>query len=962
MLITKLKKHLALLLLIFLVLMLIVANYVPGTWLTGWDNLHPEFNFLVNAKRAFFSLWQEYQGLGLLSGMAHAADLFRVLFLWLVSLVIPNQLSRYFYHFLMLILGSLGVFFFTRDWLLHKNNKQRSLLAFISASFYLLNFGTVQYFFTPFEPFSTFWGFFPWELYVLFKYLFDPSRRNLLILAVVNLLASAQAYVQPLFIVYGSVIGLVSLGFLKNHWSGKNLKIVLFAGIIILLVNAFWLLPNAYFVFTKVQVTQNAMNNRMNTERFFQWSKSHGNLKDFVLLRNIPFDSSATTDKGYDYMKSWREYFTLPLVELISAAFFLLGAAGLFIKSRFRAYFLPSFLLIAVGLLSQTPIIDLANQAIRQLPLVSQILRNPFTKLVVPLVFLISIGMSLCLEKLFYWLRYRFLPVREILYLLFGLIIFISLPSFAGNLFSSKVRQSIPQEYFALFDFFKTQEPNRRIMNLPQDSYWGWGSYRWGSLGSGFLWYGIEQPIMDRAFDVWSSELEGYYWELVYALRIRDQVLFDQVISKYNIGYVIYDQDYLPSDIINLLNLRKQQDLLGNSDKYRLIWHQGSIFVYQVVDSSSWLRATSRLPGSVVSPRFLNFDSVYHQVGDYSAGGKIDLLYPYASLFANRFSDEASFLIKETGDNYLFTTQIPMSRYRLILPDNTSQRQPKQFTADQLIYNLPKKTVGSVENLVTDWNYQENKYHLNPNQGKAGNSFQTVKSGKLLTYAKNQTLDTWWTLPEASPGAYLLSIKSRKLSGFPLTLTVASLSNQHKYLLTFLNDSRELVAEYFVLPPFESFDQGIEIRINNHSFNNTPSVSEVSFLSLTPVPFAYLTDIRLQQTETVKSARSKNIVMNQLSYWRYQGSLPNELQNNLILSQAFDSGWRAYLDDRELKEHVLVNNWANGWVIPDNACVNAKCQIKIIYWPQYLQFGGFALLGLAFIWVILLYKRQSSVD
>ena len=574
MLITKLKKHLALLLLFFLVLMLIVANYVPGTWLTGWDNLHPEFNFLVNAKRAFFSLWQEYQGLGLLSGMAHAADLFRVLFLWLVSLVIPNQLSRYFYHFLMLILGSLGVFFFTRDWLLHKNNKQRSLLAFISASFYLLNFGTVQYFFTPFEPFSTFWGFFPWELYVLFKYLFDPSRRNLLILAVVNLLASAQAYVQPLFIVYGSVIGLVSLGFLKNHWSGKNLKIVLFAGIIILLVNAFWLLPNAYFVFTKVQVTQNAMNNRMNTERFFQWSKSHGNLKDFVLLRNIPFDSSATTDQGYDYMKSWREYFTLPLVELISAAFFLLGAAGLFIKSRFRAYFLPSFLLIAVGLLSQTPIIDLANQAIRQLPLVSQILRNPFTKLVVPLVFLISIGMSLCLEKLFYWLRYRFLPVREILYLLFGLIIFISLPSFAGNLFSSKVRQSIPQEYFALFDFFKTQEPNRRIMNLPQDSYWGWGSYRWGSLGSGFLWYGIEQPIMDRAFDVWSSELEGYYWELVYALRIREQVLFDQVISKYNIGYVIYDQDYLPSDIINLLNLRKQQDLLGNYDKYRLIWHQ----------------------------------------------------------------------------------------------------------------------------------------------------------------------------------------------------------------------------------------------------------------------------------------------------------------------------------------------------------------------------------------------------
>ncbi len=80
MLITKVKKQLPLFLLLFLVAALIIGNYRPGTWLTGWDNLHPEFNFSINAKRAFFSVWQEYQGLGLLSGMAHAADLFRVLF------------------------------------------------------------------------------------------------------------------------------------------------------------------------------------------------------------------------------------------------------------------------------------------------------------------------------------------------------------------------------------------------------------------------------------------------------------------------------------------------------------------------------------------------------------------------------------------------------------------------------------------------------------------------------------------------------------------------------------------------------------------------------------------------------------------------------------------------------------------------------------------------------------------
>src|SRR3989338_4143901 len=64
-----------------IVAFLAFANYQPNTILTGWDNLHPEFNFALDIKRSLFAVWQEYRGLGLLGGMAHGSDLTRELLL-----------------------------------------------------------------------------------------------------------------------------------------------------------------------------------------------------------------------------------------------------------------------------------------------------------------------------------------------------------------------------------------------------------------------------------------------------------------------------------------------------------------------------------------------------------------------------------------------------------------------------------------------------------------------------------------------------------------------------------------------------------------------------------------------------------------------------------------------------------------------------------------------------------------
>ena len=95
------------------------------------------------------------------------------------------------------------------------------------------------------------------------------------------------------------------------------------------------------------------------------------------------------------------------------------------------------------------------------------------------------------------------------------------------------MRKSIPKDYSDLFGFFKKQNPNGRIANLPQGSFWGWTNYRFGIKGSGFIWYGIKQPILDRAFDVWNLKNEQYYWELSTALQKKNPTELNKIFQKY---------------------------------------------------------------------------------------------------------------------------------------------------------------------------------------------------------------------------------------------------------------------------------------------------------------------------------------------------------------------------------------------------------------------------------------------
>src|SRR3990167_1893925 len=145
----RVYKNRFLIALIAICITLALANYQPGTILSGWDSLHPEFNFLNYFKRIFFGVWQEHQGLGALATQAHPSEIARMFIYYPLSFLMPDSLLRYSYFFLTIILGPLGTYFFIREKVFRQRHLSAEICSFFGGLFYLLNLGTLQHFYVP---------------------------------------------------------------------------------------------------------------------------------------------------------------------------------------------------------------------------------------------------------------------------------------------------------------------------------------------------------------------------------------------------------------------------------------------------------------------------------------------------------------------------------------------------------------------------------------------------------------------------------------------------------------------------------------------------------------------------------------------------------------------------------------------------------------------------------------------
>ena len=653
-------------LIVFLWLALVLTNYRLGYTLTGWDNLHPEINPWLDISRSLQAVWQEYQGLGLLAGMAHGSDLVRQVAVLFLTAFLPRSLIRFSLVMTMLLVGVFGV----RRLFFYIFARRQSLAlvqtgANVAAIFYLLNLGTVQNFYVAFEPYYCFFATLPWLLYVLWRAWQSGQISWWAKFLLLSFLASPAYYIQTNYLVYAFVLaawgGVYFIQvYRQQHPHSRRQAVInlLLTACCSVVANLFWLLPQAYFVLTGgTALTMNSQINRIATSEVTIANQVYANPLDILLLRgywwhNLDYQPNADS---YEYsLQAWVDY--PPTMFL--AAFFALGClAGIYYcwtqhrhqraSQKEFASFLPlgvvaAFLLMVFLLLSN----------FLGVPVLSQLFRSPFTKVIASLSMLYSILVG---SSVFFFINLHskltagFKRYHGTFWVTVGMLLLMLIyawPAFGGHFIYHQLYSRPPQAYERLFEFMATQSEQTRVALLPADTIYGWQFYSWGAYrGIGFYWFGLRQPILARAFDVWSREDENFYRELFYARYQEQADVFKRVLQKYDVRYLLLDSAiFMP---------RKQQynypqvwrDLIAQVPECRQVFHQEFLSLYDCGSQESFVAAPASYTFAPTQPQgvFADLATQVLETPAYvseaalsrspGAGKNIDVYWPWAYLY-----------------------------------------------------------------------------------------------------------------------------------------------------------------------------------------------------------------------------------------------------------------------------------------------------------------------------------------
>ncbi len=697
-------------LLTIIIVFIALANYMPGTFLSGWDTLHPEFDFPLNFNRLFFGVWRDEQGLGAVAGHTHMSDLPRVIFLWIMHFAFPLSSLKYLYIFLCLLLGPLGIYFLIKYILLYIDRLVHPLhqttgkhtplhssprftftaqtIAFISALFYLLNLSAVQQFYVPFEMFPAQYGYLPWIMLYTIQYLNEGSRRSLFLFALVTLLATPQAYAAHLWFPFFGVYGLFLILFflLKDRTKKTFIKTVVLVALTVLM-NSFWLFPNIYYIITQSDIPRFTKQNRIFSQEYRLRNREDGYIQDVAISRGFYLDwfiEDFGKERFVALMPEWRDHLTKPFV-LGIGYFFFAGALLGFILSFLR----KKTFLIALSPFIVVPFAFLANRTVPfnyffeyflRYPLLEEALRFVFTKFSILLIF----GYVLYFSFLLYFV-FTYIKKRHILWVstvvLSGMLVYYSLPVFQGHLISDKVRVKIPKEYFALWEYMNRQEDGVAL-SLPLHNFSGWQFYNWGYQGSGFIWFPLKQPLIDRDSDRWAIPNEQAFREFHYSVYARNTEDFATNLDKYNIRYLIWDKNNISWSIKNRRQIVYEREIssilsrLIASGKIKTLASFGKVNIYKINEQKTAVTIKD-IPRHIVPAYKWTFaDFAYLNHGDYTnelnntVKNTVDIYYPFRDIIDDTDRIKKGIIEIETDDNsYYIRNQFLTEDAKLHIPD-----------------------------------------------------------------------------------------------------------------------------------------------------------------------------------------------------------------------------------------------------------------------------------------------------
>lgn len=1003
---------------------LLFTNHTPGTYLAGWDSLQTELDPGLAVKRAFYSSWQEYQSLGLPAGMGHAADLLRSVALYLASFIVPQNLIRYGFQMVMVLVGALGVLKLLD---LSGLKKSKESFAFLGALSYMLNFNIIQMMFLPYESFTIFLGMLPWEIWVFLRLLNKDlpagrqgilKRKDWLIFFLVFVLATPQSQALQLFVVLMLTLGLLTLGVFINVIARKNdeaishpnrlprslsvvrndkikLSLSIFkrsalAAMVIILINSFWLLPQFYFLKTSSSVVQTAKINQLSTQDVFYRNKDKGNPKDFFSYTG--FFSDGVDRNQQPLFTDWKNHRdSLPIMILI---YVMTGVSliGIIPRSKYRVPFLFLYILVAVSLLNNIFPLDALNTLIRKNSLINQIFRSPFTKFSILYALVASyffahgaLFLATTFAKYIPEKRHRIVKSSFVI-LVSGLILIQSLPAFQGNYISREVRVKIPENYFDMFRYFKTVDKNKRIALLPEYTHWGWFFNDWGYDGSGFIWYGIEQPIISRNFDMWSTKGEGYYWEIKDALEKEDMGAVEKILEKYNVDYLVFDHSVAPVVASSkAIQNNRVEDMLSQSAKIKLEKKWGFLSIYKVAHDKKiqdFVWAADSLPNIGPEIDLTNVDNAYNQYGDYQTkpDENYEMYYPFLDLTTQTKTAKANWDMKESGNEWVFSAKLPGN---IDIPEKTGTSQISLYHNDDAVNFTVPYTINAENGfiyvrfpkiLANSFKLENTLLRYCVNKKGDIPSSQTNKSIKINASEGDYICADYEDINLDQKYGYIVKIENKNIDGQRLFFYALDKTKEQPYI----EDRLSQDTQYYILGNKFSQGTGYTFAFQANSYKTIPSANELNALSVYLMPYDVVKGlgINLSSGSIKKAQTSNSFEAKKLAYHKYTVDMDKGSNNStVVLNQAYHEGWKAYeivygksqiansLKDAfpsifgtEVKNHVIVNNWANGWTLEDQKSNLKDQKIFIVYLPQYLEYMGFSLVAITGFLLLINFK------
>ena len=690
---TRFLRILAPIVLVALAAFLFIINYKSGTWLVGWDNIMPEFNLGLNLKRAVYAVWQEYRGLGLYDGMAHAANLMHTLYIWFLVFFLPLNMLRYAFIFLTYLVGGLGMYAFLRKIFSLRQNQnhatEASLIttAVIGAVMYMVNPAIIQLYFAPLEVFAVHFAALPWILFCLIHTLYSPSHKTYLALFIMSFLFSPQGFVPTIFVICMIAVGMVALGYLLQKSDKERLfsriKRVVVVVSIILASQAFWLLPYLKGLPQTTKVIQKTRINEFSSETLYQRNKARGDLYNVLTMKGFMLDTlekDVQNGKNVFFMKAWKDHYDSISVSLVLYVLIGIGFIGmgriLLKRDLFLLPYVGIYTIALVFLASNTPILAYISNLFRTMfPPLGEAFRIPFTKFATLFAYgfsvLFSYGFLTILNKL---KKIKWAGFVAIISLFLCLLAY---PAFKGQFISSHLKVKLPTDYLQLFSYMNAQPENGRVVLLPANTFWNWEYRNWGQRGSGFLWYGLKQPLLMRAFDPWSLENEQFYNELSHAINAENLPYFESVLRKYNISYMLVDETMINSISDKPVNFSRLENFITTSSLVQKNARFGQLKVFSISSAEPPLTVASKENITSISYQgmYMQHDVIFDEQGKYiSTDIEPQTIYPFTGLMTEKLpiDNEFSFVKRDnvidiTTEKLLASSQKTQT-YQLTIP------------------------------------------------------------------------------------------------------------------------------------------------------------------------------------------------------------------------------------------------------------------------------------------------------